>query len=199
MVTIIGISGVSGSGKTTLTRSLGKALHATAIFWDDFDPISEGPSDYVTWFETSRDCNDWKYDALADVLRSLKQGKTLICPATQRKLIPTEYIVFDAPLGYEHQATGQWIDFLIFLDTPPDIALARRLIRDYKPLAHPSGDRILKEVEDYLSSTRPVYLESYEKKNESDLLLDGSLSLEALLRQCIGSLKDEGESKHQNE
>jgi uridine kinase len=189
MVKIVGISGVSGSGKTTLAQSLGKAVNATTIFWDDFDPISEGPSDYVEWFENSRDCNDWKYDALAEVLRSLKQGKTLVCPATQRRLVPTEYIVFDAPLGYEHQATGQWIDFLIFLDTPPDVALARRLIRDYRSLAHPSGDKILKEVEDYLSSTRPVYLASYEKKNESDLLLDGSLSSDALLSEALNALK----------
>lgn len=188
MSKIIGISGVSGSGKTTLADALGKALNATTIFWDDYDPISEGPSDYVKWFETSKDCNDWKYDSLAEVLRSLKQGKELICPATQRKLIPTEYIVFDAPLGYKHHATGQSIDFLIFLDTPPDIALARRLLRDY-PLIYPSGDKIVKELENYVLSTRPVYMASYDKKSEADLLLDGSLSLELLLSNVLNALK----------
>jgi uridine kinase len=187
MIKIIGISGVSGSGKTTLSRLLGNALKATTLFWDDYDSISEGPSDYVKWFEVSKDCNDWKYDTLAEVLHVLKQGKTLTCPATHRRLLPTEYIIFDAPLGYKHQATGKSIDFLIFLDTPPDIALARRIIRDYS--SESNGNNILKEVKNYLLKTRPVYMASYDQKNQSDLILDGSLPLESLLSKVLDGLE----------
>lgn len=187
---IIGISGVSGSGKTTLSQSLGKALNATTIFWDDYDPISEGPSDYVKWFETSKNLNDWKYDALAEVLQSLKRGKTIVCPATQHTLIPTKYIIFDAPLGYGHKATGRWIDFLVFLDTPPDIALARRLYRDYQPHAKRNDNDILEEISDYLESTRPVYMETYEKKDEADLILDGNHPIETLVSRILSALNE---------
>jgi len=164
MVKIIGIQGVSGSGKTTLTHALGKVLSATTLFWDDFDSISTSPSDYVEWFKTSKNHNDWKYDALAETLRSLKEEQSLICPATKRKLTPTKHIIFDAPLGYDHKATGKWIDFLVFLNTPPDIALARRLYRDYQPNAKRNDNDILEEIFDYLESTRPVYMETYERK-----------------------------------
>ncbi len=187
MVKIIGINGVSGSGKTTLTRLLGNALNATTLFWDDYDSISEGPSDYVKWFNTSKDCNDWKYDALAEALHSLKESKTVICPATQRNLLPTEYVVFDSPLGYKHHATGKSIDFLVFLDTPPDIALARRLIRDYSVTS--KAEDIIMELQEYISETRPVYMASYDQKGGADLILDGNLPLDSLLTKVLDALK----------
>jgi uridine kinase len=188
MVKIIGIQGIAGSGKTTLTQALGKALNATTLFWDDFDPISTGPSDYVEWFKTSKDHNDWKYDALAETMKSLKEEKSLTCPATHRVLIPTKYIIFDAPLGYDHKATGQWINFLIYLDTPPDIALARRLYRDYQPHAKRNDNDILEEISDYLESARPVFMAAYEMKNTADLILDGSQPIETLVSTVLSVL-----------
>lgn len=186
MVKIIGIQGVSGSGKTTLTKALGKALNATTLFWDDFDSISTGPSDYVEWFKTSKNRNDWKYDALAETLQSLKKEKSIVCPATDRLLTQTKYIIFDAPLGYDHKATGQWIDFLVFLNTPPDIAFARRLYRDYQSEKH--AHDILEEISAYLESTRPVYMESYDRKESANLILEGNQPIETLVTKVLDAL-----------
>ncbi|EFB40715.1 MULTISPECIES: AAA family ATPase [Parachlamydia] len=172
---VIGISGISGAGKSTLTKRLAKTLNATALFWDDFDEISQGPEDYVHWFETSHNYDDWIYDDLAATLKVLKRGQTIVCPATKKELIPTPYILFDAPLGYCHHATGQHIDFLICLDTPPDIALARRLLRDYR--SQDNLQRVLNELEGYLLKSRPLFLLAPEEK-ECDLMIDGSLSLD---------------------
>lgn len=191
MVKIIGIQGIAGSGKTTLTQALGKSLNATTLFWDDFDPISKGPSDYVEWFKTSKDPNDWKYDALAETLHSLKEGKSLKCPATQRLLIPTNYILFDAPLGYDHKATGQWIDFLVYLDTPPDIALARRLYRDYQPNAKRNKNEVLEEISDYLKFTRPIFMADYAMKDRADLILEGDQPLETLVLRVLEALNEQ--------
>lgn len=188
MSIIIGISGVSGSGKTTLTKDLGEVLNATTIFWDDYDDLSKGPSDYVQWYHTSRDCNDWEYNALEHTLKTLKEGQKTICPVTQKELLPTKFIIFDAPLGYEHLATGQYIDFLIFLDTPLDVALARRIVRDYQPESGKDKNQLLKELQYYLHSSRPVYLLSYQHKN--DLLLDGSLPSKELLEVSLKSIGD---------
>lgn len=188
MVKIIGIQGISGSGKTFLTKYLALALQATCLHWDDYDSISSDPPDYTEWLKTSKDYNDWKYDALGETLCLLKHGQTVTCPATQRTLIPTEYVIFDAPLGYDHKITGQWIDFLIFLDTPPDVALARRLLRDYQPQSKRNDNEILDEISDYLYA-RPVYMETYERKNRADLILDGSQSIDLLVSEVLTSLK----------
>jgi uridine kinase len=127
---IIGVSGIAGAGKSTIIKKLAQSLQATALFWDDFDAISKAPDDYVSWYmNPHRSYDEWLYNDLADTLKKLKSGQPVLCPATGKNLQPTKYILFDAPLGYCHKATSQYIDFLVCLDTPPDIALARRLVR----------------------------------------------------------------------
>lgn len=183
---IIGISGISGAGKSTLTKKVAGTLESTFLIWDDYDEISENPRDYVKWYELSKNYNDWIYDDLANTLKKLKEGCEVICPATHKRLYPTKYIFFDAPLGYCHEATGKYIDFLICLDTPLDIALSRRLIRDYRN--HPEPQKILEELEYYLAHSRPLYILTAEEK-ACDLIMDGSLPLEKLEEKILITLQ----------
>ncbi len=169
---VIGISGISGAGKSTLIKKLAGTLKATFIMWDDYDVISQGPEDYVKWYEAGKNYDDWIYDDLANTLKKLREGCKVICPATKQELYPTNYIFFDAPLGYCHKATGKHIDYLIYLDTPLDIALARRLLRDYQ--SHLEPQKMLEELNYYLAHSRPLYILNTEEK-ASDLIIDGSL------------------------
>lgn len=187
MTKIIGISGIAGSGKSIITKELGKALSATTIFWDDFDEISESPANYIEWYKSDRNYNAWKYDALANVLRKLKMNEKVICPATKNELIPTNYIAFDAPLGRKHIATGRYIDFSVYLDTPLDIALARRLLRDYKDK---NNDKIIDELNFYLVSSRPLYVMDYDWKKECDLIVDGTLSIDKQIQTISSNLHE---------
>lgn len=189
MVKIIGISGIGGAGKSVLTKSLGKALNATIIFWDDFDEISEDPKDYIEWYQTSRNFDEWKYDSLADVLKKLNSGEKVICPATQKELIPTEYIVFDAPLGRQHTATGQYIDYLIFLNTPLDVALARRILRDYRDTNNLNISEIFDELDFYIHSSRPLYTMHYKLEETYDLIIDGSISVKKNIEIIMKNLQ----------
>ncbi len=182
---VVGISGVSGSGKSTLIKKLAETLQSTSIFWDDYDEISQAPQDYVEWFYSSKDYSEWIYPELVGTLRKLKKGETIICPVTGHRLTPTKYILFDAPLGYCHQATGEHIDFLICLDTAPDIALARRLIRDYQN--NPNPQKMIQELEEYVSKSRPLFILSPEEK-ASELVVDGGLALQEQEKQVLDAL-----------
>lgn len=182
---LIGISGISGAGKTTLIRKLAKTLQATFLIWDDYDKISQSPKDYIKWYESNKNYDEWIYDDLANTLKKLKEGHEVVCPATKRKLYPTPYILFDAPLGYCHKATSKHIDFLICLDTPLDIALARRLLRDYQNNTEPQ--KLLEELGYYLAHSRPLYILTPDEK-ACDLIIDGSLPLDMLEQQVLIAL-----------
>lgn len=186
MIKIVGISGISGSGKTALTHALGNMLNATTVFWDNYDIISEEPKDYIKWFNTSRDYSEWNYDALASVLKQLKSGQKVICPATQNELIPTDYIIFDAPLGRKHPATGQYIDHSIFLNTPLDVALARRVLRDFRDK---SNSAIIESLDTYLNVTRPLYTIHYDETEKFDCMLDGNQSVNELAATVVNQLQ----------
>lgn len=76
-----------------------------------------------------------------------------------------------------------YIDYTIFIDTPLDIAMARRILRDN--IKQPSN--LLKDdLECYLSRGRIAYLEAINTiKPNSDLIVDGSLSVDNIVCQIM--------------
>jgi len=181
--TIIGISGISGAGKTTLTRELSKSLKATSLFWDDFDDISTSPDDYVAWYASGQGREIWDYPALARVLETLKRGKVTKHPVLHHLLKPTQYVIFDAPMGRLHQQTGTYIDLWVHIDIPLDVALARRTIRDFEKDPR-SVPELLEDLQYYLNHSRNLFLADEEKKG-ADWILDGMFSIE----EQIGVIK----------
>jgi len=184
---VIGISGKTGAGKTTLTKALAQALQATTVHWDDFDEISEGPEDYVDWYKRGQDYKEWNYKALADVLQSLKSNKSITHPVLGELLAPTQYIVFDAPLGRLHEQTGQYIDRCIHLEVPLDVSLSRWLIRDFKS-TDKTKDELLEELEFYLSHSRPLFFDD-ELKESADLCIDGMLRIDQQVEVILSDLQ----------
>lgn len=184
--TIIGISGISGAGKTTVAHALSKVLNATAVFWDDFDKISTSPDDYVAWHATGQGNDAWDYPALATTLENLKKGNSIIHPALHHLLPSTEFIVFDAPLGRFHQQTGTFIDTWVHIDTPLDVALARRTLRDFKRDPRSVQD-VLEDLQYYLDHSRPLFFDVGEK-DAADFVVDGTLSVEEQIRFIQNSI-----------
>ncbi len=86
---IIGISGNMGAGKTTLAYALQQNLKSTLLCWDDFDDISTSPPDYVEWYHRSQNYSEWNYQALADILKQLKEKQSVLHPVSKQILNPT--------------------------------------------------------------------------------------------------------------
>lgn len=191
---VVAISGIAGSGKTTIAKALAQKWNATAIYWDDFDELSSSPDDYVEWFESG--CKEggdaWRYPLLADVLNRLTKGESPICPVTQKKLNPTSLIIFDAPLGRSHEETAPFISYLVHLDTPLDVALSRRVLRDYSS-SHSSVE-ILEALQFYLERSRPLFKDLFDTKGGADLVLSGLERIEvqmAMIEANLGGIRDD--------
>ncbi|MEW9677875.1 hypothetical protein ABRT01_17195 [Lentibacillus sp. L22] len=115
---IIAVAGVSGGGKTTITTHLSQKLHnSKALYFDDYD--FAGPENIVNWVENGSNYNLWDLEPLIKDLEVLRNQRL-------------NYIVLDFPFAYKHIKTSEFIDLAVFIDTPLDIALARRVTRDFR-------------------------------------------------------------------
>lgn len=158
---VIAIAGVSGGGKTTIAKYLNERLHnSKTLFFDDYD--FDVPNDIIDWVDKGANYDEWN---LAPLIRDLKR---LLSE-------PLDYIVLDFPFAYKHSKTSKLIDLTVFIDTPLDIAMARRVIRDFR---NSSNESILIEMENYISQGRRGYLEMLKTiKPNSDIIVDGTLSV----------------------
>ncbi len=185
---VIGISSVSGGGKTTVTRALKEKLpNSFAIFFDDFDACDDPtvhPKDLYQWALDGGDQNAWQTPGIIAKMDSLKKNQEY------------DFVVFDAPLGRAHEDSGRFIDLMVFIDTPLDVAMARRLIRDYLSDGHDNSEQRMQslgeELSHYLEKARLPYLEMGKGvKPKSDMVLDGCLTPTALVDKIIEKINAE--------
>ncbi|WP_282032816.1 hypothetical protein [Metabacillus indicus] len=158
---VISIAAVSGGGKTTITKKLSLTLkNSKALFFDDYD-FQDCPPDLIEWVNEGADYNLWNLDPMIHDVESIA-AKDMV-----------SYILLDYPFSYKNDSLKELIDFSIYIDTPLDVALARRLRRDYGQMN--AGD-ILNDLDFYLNHGRIAYLEMEKSiKPNSNLVVDGTL------------------------
>ena len=158
---------------------------STVILFDEYDGDTVHPESFRVWLLQGADYNAWKTARLAADLEALKEWKEIQHPLDGRDIPPRKMIIFDAPLGYAHDETGRLIDYMVFLDTPLDVAMARRLLRD----AGSPAFSLQAEMQAYLDYGRAAYLEMDKQvKPSCDLVVDGSASIEVVAMQIANSV-----------
>jgi len=89
----------------------------------------------------------------------------------------------DFPFSYKHSRISAYINFSVFIDTPLDIALARRIIRDFQD---DSAANIIDNMKHYNSHGRQAYLEMLSTiKPSSDFIVDGSLPVATIVNTIL--------------
>lgn len=156
---VIAISAVSGGGKTTVAKALSEQLpNARALYFDELS--LSGPDDIPKWIHEGGDPHVWDLAPLVGALNELSTESP-------------DFIVLDYPFLYGHRQVSELIDQAVFIDTPLDIAMARRVIRDF---AGRSMEDVIRDMQHYLSHARPAYLSMLNTvKPRADLVVDGSL------------------------
>ena len=183
-VVTIGISAVSGGGKTAITERLVEVLEdAVALHFDDYDDTNVHPDDLQLWFAAGADYDAYRTPIFTSHLETLKAGKSITYPVGSGQLGPARYVVVDAPLGRAHSDSGRFIDLMVFVDTPLDVALARRLLRDIDPPSGWSANEAVRYAKEELTAypvgARPLYEEFQERmRTTSDVIIDGTLGVD---------------------
>ncbi len=196
---IIGISAVSGGGKTAVTERLTDVLEtAVALYFDDYDGTNVHP-DYPDWFAAGADYNEFETPVFTSHLDALKAGRSVTYPIGGLAVSPARYIVADAPLGRAHSDSGRFIDFMVFIDTPLDVAMARRILRNIEReidwSAKDSVEYVKNEMTVYLDNARPIYEEFQDQiRRSSDLIVDGILGID----EIVETIRVEIESRLSN-
>ena len=182
-VAIIGISAVAGGGKTAVTKRLVEVLgDAVSLHFDDYDDTNVHPDDIQHWFVAGADYDAYETPVFTSHLEALKAGESIRYPVGGAIMGPTRYVVADAPLGRAHSDSGRFIDLMVFIDTPLDVALARRTLRDIELSRGWSADEAVlyakEELTAYLAEARPLYDEFQERmRTTSDVTIDGTLTV----------------------
>ena len=188
-VVIIGISAVTGGGKTAVTLPLTEVLEdAVALHFDDYDDTNVHPDDLQRWFADGADYDAYETPLFTGHLQALKAGCSIRYPIGGAIVGPAKYVVADAPLGRAHSDSGRFIDLMVFIDTPLDVAMARRILRDIDRQAGRTTDEALRYVKDelsgYLAQARPLYEEFQERmRASSDVIVDGTLSIDDVVEK----------------
>jgi len=181
---IIAISGTSGGGKTTAVTELQKRTpNSITLSLEDGDyEKNSGITDLAQWEEDGWDVSQWNLQSLADDIEILLRSNY-------------EYIFFDYPFGYMQKQISEYISLSVHIDTPLDVALVRRMLRDCK---NKSTAEIMEQLEWYLGK-RHLFTKSNDfQKEDAELIVDGCLSTDdicdIILEAASLCASDEGTS-----
>lgn len=126
---VIALSGPSGAGKSTLARALSLRLDtAVTLGIDDYEATSSYP-DTTQWLAEGADPNLFQTPQFVADLQALRSGQEALLPDSSAPINPTRFIIIEEPFGRGRAAMSSLIDFVVYLDIPLEIALARKILR----------------------------------------------------------------------
>jgi uridine kinase len=192
---VICIAGTSGAGKTTLTRALARRCrNALIVSFDDYAYAPPSVLDSRRWIAEGADPAAWKVPKLTEDLLELRQGRPTRHSVTKLVTIPTPIIVVEERFGRSRPELRALIDFVAVLDTPLEVALARRLLRELRSSENSESARLpsrhVKFLEEYLEKgVRNLYVAVQRLAlKQADFVLDGLLTPDDMADKIISLL-----------
>lgn len=178
---IIGICGGTGSGKTTIARAIVKAVGAERVVLVEQDSYYRNLSDMP--LDERRQANfdhpdSIDSDMLVNHIMRLKQGLSVEMPlydfVTHTRsdnieiIEPRPVVIVEGILIFAEPRVLDLLDVRVFVDTPDDVRLMRRLRRDITE----RGRTFDRTLEQYERTIRPMHFEFVEpSKRHADIIL----------------------------
>lgn len=183
--TIVGISGASASGKSLIASTLYRELreqvgdHNIGVIPEDcyYKDQTEIPMEERLKVNYDHP-NSMDHSLLYEHLKSLKSGQAVEIPqydyvahTRKQKTItfkPKKVIIIEGILLLTDKRLRGEMDFSIFVDTPLDICLMRRIKRD----VNERGRTLDSVIDQYNKTVRPMFLQFIEpSKQYADIIV----------------------------
>ncbi|CAN5181834.1 uridine kinase [soil metagenome] len=197
---VIGIAGGSGSGKTTIVERL--------LTSSDLDGVSHLPHD--AYYRSREDMPEehrmhpnWDHpdtldnDLFIQHMDALKKGEAVQRPVydfahhrreTKTVLVkPGAVLLVEGILLYSIPKIRKRIELKVFIDTPADLRILRRMKRD----VHERERSVDSVVEQYLDSVRPMHVQYVEpSKKFADVVIPWELHNEPAIALLAARVRE---------
>ena len=181
MAYVVGVAGGTGSGKTTVSHSVVEALPADAVSIIQHDNYyRDRPDlDYEERCQLNFDHPEsLETELLIEHLGQLRAGVGVDVPvydfASHRRakettrVEPTPVLIVEGILVFVERRLREYLDLKLFVDTPADIRVFRRIRRDIEQ----RGRDFASIREQYYATVRPMHLQFVEpSKSYADLII----------------------------
>jgi uridine kinase len=165
---IVGVSGASGSGKSLLSHSIVNDLGSDKVvvitedcYYKDQQDLSPSEREKTNYDHPKQ----FEHSLLKKHIKDLLDGKDATIPtydftthtrSSQTVTInhETSIIILEGILIFHDKRLRKLMDIKIYVDTPLDISLLRRMQRD----VNERGRTIDSIMEQYLETVRPMYI-----------------------------------------
>jgi uridine kinase len=162
---VVAISGVSGSGKSTIVKTLADELNCPFLLFDDHTNTSTYPQNMKLWLNNGADVSLIKTPSFSSSLQKLVSTNN------------SRYIFIEEPFGKSRKEISSLIDYVVLLDQPMELCLARIIKRHTDPLNASSLPALDNYLDKYLDHFRDIYLTTANQvKNHCDLAISGAVS-----------------------
>jgi len=178
---IIGICGGTGSGKTTIARKIVEAVGARNVVLVEQDSYYRNLADMP--LDERKQANfdhpdSLDSDMLVNHILRLKQGLEIEMPLYDFKthtrsdkietIKPRPVVIVEGILIFAEARVLDLLDVRVFVDTPDDIRLLRRLKRDHDE----RGRTYERTMDQYQRTIRPMHFEFVEpSKRHADIII----------------------------
>ncbi|HEX3109698.1 MAG TPA: hypothetical protein VHU41_11450 [Thermoanaerobaculia bacterium] len=178
VVYVVAITGVSGAGKSSvIRRSIELLGEGAALYFDDYRETSEYPPDLMEWVDRGLDVDEFKTPQLAEDLRRMRAD-----PAAT-------VILLEEPFGKMRREMAGLIDLAIHVDVPPDVLLARRLLRRIEEEGATTG-KLESDLHYHLMTGRHIdRIASAAEKRDADVVVDGTKSVDEIAEDVVRAIR----------